>query len=172
MPLERELAGTPGLVVMRSRTTFALSLITLVFRDGTDDYWARQRINERIQNVTLPPGATPGARSHQLADRRDLPVHAAVERSGARASSRTCRTGWSIPQFKQVAGVADVTLFGGETVSFQLVVDPAKLTQYGLALRDVESCDHQQQRQCRRQHPGHGRAGRRRARDRAGHVAR
>ena len=60
MPLERELAGTPGLQVMRSRTTFALSLITLVFRDGTDDYWARQRITERIQNVTLPPGAAPG----------------------------------------------------------------------------------------------------------------
>ncbi len=60
MPLERELAGTPGLQVMRSRTTFALSLITLVFRDGIDDYWARQRIDERIRNVTLPNGATPG----------------------------------------------------------------------------------------------------------------
>ena len=60
LPLERELAGTPGLEMMRSRTTFALSLITLVFKDGVDDYWARQRINERIQNVTLPPGATPG----------------------------------------------------------------------------------------------------------------
>ncbi len=43
------------------------------------------------------------------------------------------------PQLKQVPGVADVTLFGGETVQFQLVVDPAKLAQYGLALRDVEN---------------------------------
>jgi len=60
IPLERELNGTPGMLFMRSKSTFGLSLITLVFRDGTDDYWARQRINERLQNVTLPPGLTPG----------------------------------------------------------------------------------------------------------------
>lgn len=56
IPLERELNGTPGLVVIRSKSTFGLSLITLVFRDGAEDYWSRQRILERIQNVTLPPG--------------------------------------------------------------------------------------------------------------------
>src|SRR3984893_5837217 len=60
IPLERELNGTPGLVLMRSRSTFGLSLITLVFRDGTEDYWSRQRITERIGNVTLPSGLTPG----------------------------------------------------------------------------------------------------------------
>ena len=58
IPLERELNGTPGLFVMRSKSTFGLSLITLVFRDGSEDYWSRQRILERIQNVTLPPGIT------------------------------------------------------------------------------------------------------------------
>ena len=46
--------------MMRSRSTFGLSLITLVFRDGIEDYWSRQRIIERIQNATLPPGLTPG----------------------------------------------------------------------------------------------------------------
>src|SRR5262249_315796 len=60
IPLERELNGTPGLLAMRSRSTFGLSLITLVFRDGIEDYWARQRITERIQNVTLPAGITAG----------------------------------------------------------------------------------------------------------------
>src|SRR5712691_12768963 len=59
VPLERELNGTPGLAVMRSRSTFGLSLITIVFRDGIEDYWSRQRINERIQNVTLPKDLTP-----------------------------------------------------------------------------------------------------------------
>src|SRR6516165_1693303 len=59
IPLERELNGTPGLLFMRSKSTFGLSLITLVFRDGVEDYWSRQRINERIQNVTLPAGLTP-----------------------------------------------------------------------------------------------------------------
>lgn len=56
-PIERELNGTPGLMVMRSRSTFGLSLITLVFQDGIDDYFARQRIRERLEEVELPPGA-------------------------------------------------------------------------------------------------------------------
>jgi heavy metal efflux system protein len=60
IPLERELNGTPGLLLMRSKSTFGLSLITMVFREGIENYWSRQRITERIQNVTLPPGLTPG----------------------------------------------------------------------------------------------------------------
>src|SRR5436853_3676678 len=59
IPLERELNGTPGLLLMRSRSTFGLSLITIVFRDGIEDYWSRQRVQERIQDVILPSGLTP-----------------------------------------------------------------------------------------------------------------
>src|SRR5437016_13910617 len=51
IPLERELNGTPGLLLMRSKSTFGLSLITIVFRDDIESYWARQRLNERIQNA-------------------------------------------------------------------------------------------------------------------------
>src|ERR1700677_4151728 len=53
-PLERGLAGTPGLANMRSSSTFGLSLITMVFKDGAEDYWERQRILERVSQVTLP----------------------------------------------------------------------------------------------------------------------
>src|SRR5712664_4480372 len=60
IPLERELNGTPGLLFMRSKSTFGLSLITLVFRDGVVDYWSRQRIKERIANAAMPPGVQPG----------------------------------------------------------------------------------------------------------------
>src|SRR5579871_3475000 len=59
-PLERALSGTPGLTTMRSSSTFALSLITLVFKDGSDDYWVRQRVMERIARVSLPSGVQPG----------------------------------------------------------------------------------------------------------------
>jgi cobalt-zinc-cadmium resistance protein CzcA len=48
IPLERALNGTPGLVSMRSISTFALSQINLLFRDGAEDYWERQRVTERI----------------------------------------------------------------------------------------------------------------------------
>ena len=54
IPLERELNGTPGLLFMRSKSTFGLSLITIVFRDGIENYWSRQRINERIVFVGTP----------------------------------------------------------------------------------------------------------------------
>ena len=60
VPLERQINGTPGLFLMRSTSTFGLSLITVLFRDGYEDYWARQRLMERINQAVLPPGAAPG----------------------------------------------------------------------------------------------------------------
>src|SRR5215471_9938644 len=59
VPLERQINGTPGLFLMRSTSTFGLSLITVLFRDGYEDYWARQRLLERINQAVLPSGATP-----------------------------------------------------------------------------------------------------------------
>src|ERR1700684_1575325 len=59
VPLERQINGTPGILLMRSTSTFGLSLITVLFRDGYEDYWARQRLLERVAQATLPPGAAP-----------------------------------------------------------------------------------------------------------------
>ena len=136
IPLERELNGVPGLQVMRSHSTFGLSLITLVFQDGIDDYWARQRIQERINGVDLPPGASPGL------DPLTSPI-GEIYRYTLESSFRNERElkelqEWVvIPRLKQVTGVADVTNFGGETTQFQLIVDPAKLAQYNVALKQV-----------------------------------
>jgi cobalt-zinc-cadmium resistance protein CzcA len=136
IPLERELNGIPGLQVMRSHSTFGLSLITLVFQDGVDDYWARQRITERIGGVELPPGANPGL------DPLTSPI-GEIYRYTLQSSFRDERElrelqQWVvIPRLKQATGVADVTSFGGETTQFQLVVDPAKLAQYNVSLTQV-----------------------------------
>src|ERR1700746_2823063 len=59
VPLERGINGPPGLLLMRSESTFGLLLITVLFRDGYEDYWVRQRLLERIAQGTLPPGASP-----------------------------------------------------------------------------------------------------------------
>lgn len=61
IPLERELNGTPGLAMMRSRSTFGLSLITLVFRDGIEDYWSRQRITSASRMSRCRPGFRPAS---------------------------------------------------------------------------------------------------------------
>ncbi|HTP26292.1 MAG TPA: efflux RND transporter permease subunit, partial [Anaeromyxobacteraceae bacterium] len=136
IPLERELNGIPGLAVMRSRSTFGLSLITLVFRDGVDDYWARTRIRERIAEAELPEGAQP-----QLD-----PLTSAVGeiyRYSLESSTRSVRdlmelqTWVVIPTLKQVSGIADVSNFGGETTEFQIALDPAKLAQFNLSLQQV-----------------------------------
>ncbi|HVW27838.1 MAG TPA: CusA/CzcA family heavy metal efflux RND transporter [Polyangiaceae bacterium] len=136
IPLERELNGIPGLQVMRSRSTFGLSLITLVFRDGVEDYWARTRIRERIEGVTLPDGASPDL------DPLTSPIgeiyrYVLVSETRGQRELRELQQWVVIPAFKQIFGVADVTSFGGETTQFQLALDPARLIQYDLSLGDV-----------------------------------
>ena len=136
VPLERELNGIPGLQVMRSRSTFGLSLITLVFRDGVDDYFARTRIRERIASATLPDGVTPTL--DPLTSAVGEIYRYTLESSTRSVRELTAMQQWEvIPALKQVPGLADVSTFGGETTEFQLALDPSKLAQYNLSLQQV-----------------------------------
>lgn len=136
IPLERSLNGLPGMHVMRSKSTFGLSIITMVFDDGTDDYWARQRIQERLTDVELPYGAQPGL------DPLTSPI-GEVYRYIIESNNHSLRELTDlqkfviIPRIKQVSGIADVTNFGGITTQFQIELDPHKLEQYGLSLSEV-----------------------------------
>ncbi len=138
IPLERELNGTPGLLFMRSKSTFGLSLITVVFRDGIEDYWSRQRLNERIQNATLPPNLTPGLDPLSSPTGSIYYYTLESDSKGLRELSEIQR--WIvIPALKQVPGVADVQNFGGITTQFQLELDPQQLMRFGLSLANVET---------------------------------
>ncbi|ATL43391.1 CusA/CzcA family heavy metal efflux RND transporter [Elizabethkingia sp. HX WHF] len=136
IPLERSLNGLPGMHVMRSKSTFGLSIITMVFEDGVDDYWARQRIQERLSEVNLPYGAQPGL------DPLTSPI-GEVYRYIIESDNHSLRELTDlqnfviIPRIKQVSGIADVTNFGGITTQFQIELDPHKLEQYGLSLSEV-----------------------------------
>lgn len=136
IPLERALNGIPGMHVMRSKSTFGLSMITIVFDDGIDDYWARQRIQERLADVSLPYGAQPGL------DPLTSPV-GEIYRYVIESDNHSLRELTDlqnfiiIPRIKQVSGIADVTNFGGITTQFQIELDPNKLEQYGLSLAEV-----------------------------------
>ncbi|CDN73456.1 efflux RND transporter permease subunit [Elizabethkingia anophelis] len=136
IPLERSLNGLPGMHVMRSKSTFGLSIITMVFEDGVDDYWARQRIQERLSEVNLPYGAQPGL------DPLTSPI-GEVYRYIIESNNHSLRELTDlqnfviIPRIKQVSGIADVTNFGGITTQFQIELDPHKLEQYGLSLSEV-----------------------------------
>jgi len=136
IPLERELNGIPGLQVMRSKSTFGLSLITLVFRDGIEDYWARQRIRERITGVNLPSGASVDL-DPLTSPTGEIYRYTLESPARGQRELRELQEWVVIPTLKQVFGVADVTNFGGETTQFQLLLDPARLAQYNLSLKQV-----------------------------------
>ncbi len=138
IPIERELNGIPGLHVMRSRSTFGLSLITLVFRDGVEDYWARTRIRERIADVTLPEGAQPVLDPLTSAI-GEIYRYSLASTSRSQRELRELQQWVVIPALKQVPGVADISNFGGETTQFQIALDPSRLIQFGLSLDKVVS---------------------------------
>src|SRR5258708_10531542 len=121
---------------MRSASTFGLSLITVLFRDGYEDYWARQRLIERINQTVLPAGAAPsldpvagpGGEIYRYtleSDTKNLQELSEIQR-------------WTvIPALKSVPGVVDDTNFGGFTTEYQLDLDPDQLQHYGLGITDV-----------------------------------
>ncbi|MBB6501069.1 efflux RND transporter permease subunit [Pedobacter cryoconitis] len=138
IPIERALNGLPGMHVMRSRSLFGLSLITMVFEDGVDDYWARQRIQERLTDVKLPFGAVPGL--DPLTSPTGEIYRYIIESKNHDLRQLTDLQNWKIiPRIKQVQGVADVTNFGGITTQYQVEIDPAKLAQYHISLTDVQT---------------------------------
>lgn len=138
IPVERALNGLPGMHVMRSRSLFGLSLITMVFDDGVDDYWARQRIQERLTDVTLPFGAVPGL--DPLTSPTGEIYRYIIESKNHDLRKLTDLQNWTIiPRIKQVQGVADVANFGGITTQYQVEIDPAKLAQFHVSLADVQT---------------------------------
>ena len=136
IPLERELNGLPELTTMRSKNTFGLSAIILVFNDGVDDYWARQRVQERLSDIELPYDAMPGL--NPLTSPTGEIYRYIIESKSHDLRELTELNKWVIiPRLKQVTGVADVSNFGGITTQFQIEIDPMKLEQYNLSLSDV-----------------------------------
>ena len=137
IPIERALNGLPGMHVMRSKSTFGLSIITIVFEDGVEDYWSRMRIQERLNEVELPYDV------HPELDPLTSPigeVYRYIIETDDNHSLRELtelQNFLIIPRIKQVPGVADVTNFGGITTQFQVEVKPHKLEQYDLSLSEV-----------------------------------
>ena len=139
MPVENALNGTPGTVELRSTSRAGLSAITVVFRDGTDVWFARQLVLERLRGIeaSLPPSAgTPelGPVSSGLGE-----IFQFVVRSDHHSPMqlRTLLDWEIVPKLRGVPGVVEVNTMGGELKQLQVVVDPARLRSHGLTLSDV-----------------------------------
>lgn len=136
IPIERAMNGLPGLNVMRSKNTFGLSTVILVFDDGIDDYWARQRVQERLVDVDLPYDAAPGL--NPLTSPTGEIFRYILESDSLDLRELTDLHKWTIiPRLKQVTGVADVSNYGGITTQYQIEVNPHKMEQYDVTLADI-----------------------------------
>lgn len=137
IPLERALNGMPSLEMMRSTNTFGISTIMLVFADGTEDYWARQRVRECIDGVDLPYDAAPEL--NPLTSPTGEVFRYILKSDSHSLRELTDLNKWVvIPRLTQISGVADVSNYGGITTQYQLEIDPEKLSKYDISLAEVE----------------------------------
>ncbi|UVT15386.1 MAG: efflux RND transporter permease subunit [Nitrospira sp.] len=139
-PLEIELTNLPGKTELRSVSRFGLSVVTVVFEDAVDIYFARQLILERLLQARskLPKGADPmlGPASTGLSEVFMYLVE------GPSRDLRDLRTlqDWVVrPMLRSVPGLADVDTLGGLAKQYEVLVDPNRLTSLGLTLRQVQT---------------------------------
>jgi heavy metal efflux system protein len=135
-PVELQMNGLPGLQVMRSISLYGLSDVRLTFVDGTDNYFARQRVFERIPDVELPPGLTPGV--SPLFSPSGLVYRYVLQSPDRSARELHILQDWVIDRaYKSVPGVADLRSLGGETMQYQVLIDPGKIAGAGLTVPEV-----------------------------------
>ncbi len=146
VPLEMSMTGLPGLTEMRSLNKNGLSLITLVFTDSTDVYFARQLVMERLMEVMerMPMGVTPvlGPVSTGLGEVYQYTLER--DDDGKRALSvdelkeRRAVQDWVVrPLLRSISGVAEINSQGGYVKQYQVLVNPDRMNHYGIKLQDV-----------------------------------
>tara|TARA_R110002096_G_scaffold173781_10_gene349252 strand:- start:232925 stop:236020 length:3096 start_codon:yes stop_codon:yes gene_type:complete len=140
IPVENVISGLPGLIDVRSISRFGLSQLTVTFKDGTDIYFARQVVSERLNAVKLPDGIE-RPQMGPLATGLGEVFHYIVTGKGENPASLTELTTlheWVIePQLRQVPGVAEINTWGGRRKQYEVVVDPTRLIEYGMTMDDV-----------------------------------
>ena len=133
VPTEVEMNGVPKMSVMRSISLYGLSDVILTFDEGTDDYFARQVVFQRLSEVTYPQGVTPTL--SPLASPSGLVYRYVLESPDRTPQELKTFEDWVIErEYKQVPGVADDSGFGGTVMQYQVVLDPAKLYAYHLTV--------------------------------------
>lgn len=138
-PLEMELLGIPRQTILRSSAKYAIADITIDFEDGTDIYWARQQVGERLAGVMgdLPAGISGGLApiSTPLSD----VFMFTIEGGDLSLAERRSLLDWTIrPALRTIPGVADVNALGGYVRTFEVVPDSTALAAAGLNLAAVK----------------------------------
>ena len=139
VPLEVQLNGVAHMTHLRSVSLAGLSVITIIYDEETTTLNARQEVIDRLQQVTLPQGVTPGLGPDYSPTGQIMfytlqstnPKYDVME-------LKTLNDWYVVNQLKSVPNVVDVNPFGGPTREYQVQIDPGKLVSYGLSLSQVE----------------------------------
>ncbi|HEY1951253.1 MAG TPA: efflux RND transporter permease subunit, partial [Gemmatimonadaceae bacterium] len=136
VPVETEMNGLAGLKVTRSISLYGLSNVRLTFEDGTDNYFARQQVFERLPDLSLPPDVSPGV--SPLFSPSGLVYRYVIESPDRSPMDLKTIQDWVLEkQYKSVPGVADMSSLGGLTMQYQVLLDPTRLAGAGLSVTAV-----------------------------------
>jgi cobalt-zinc-cadmium resistance protein CzcA len=139
IPVETAMNGIPHLSSLRSESIFGLSFVIMIFDDGSDNDWNRQKVLERLGQADLPDGVSPSmgtdwstvGQIYWYTLKSTNPKYDVMELKSIQD--------WTLAkQFKSVPNVVDVSTFGGATREYQVRVDPDRLVSYGLSIGQVE----------------------------------
>jgi len=138
VPVEVGMNGIPKMTTQRSITLYGLSDVILTYHDGTDNNFARQEVFNRLSSLTLPTGVTPSV--SPLSSPSGLIYRYVLQSSDRSPMELKTFEDWIIePAYKSLAGVADDSGFGGGTMQYQVLLDPAKIAGVGLSVLQVET---------------------------------
>jgi cobalt-zinc-cadmium resistance protein CzcA len=136
VPVEVEMNGLPGLTVVRSISLYGLSSVRITFNQGTERYFARQQVFERLPDVSLPDGVTPSV--SPLFSPSGLIYRYVLDSPDRTPMELKTLEDWVIErQYKSVPGVADDSGLGGPTMQYQVLLDPARIAGTGLSVPAV-----------------------------------
>ncbi|MBY0228387.1 MAG: efflux RND transporter permease subunit, partial [Gemmataceae bacterium] len=137
IPLETALRGVPRATTIRSRAIFGLAVVQVSFEEGTESYFARQRVQERINDAAVPQGVNPQLQplvnGYGEIYRYELVSDGATDLM----ELRTLNDWVVVPRLLRVPGMGDVSAFGGPVKQFAVTFLPAQLQRFGLSLTDV-----------------------------------
>jgi cobalt-zinc-cadmium resistance protein CzcA len=142
-PIERTMAGVPGLREIRSITKLGISIVTLVFADDVDLYFARALVNERLTSVRdlIPPEVGKPSLGPISTGLGEIYMFELQPREGSARTAEELRTlvEWQIgPRLRQVPGVIDVVGFGGQVKQYRVTLDPSRLAAHQISVEEVK----------------------------------
>jgi heavy metal efflux system protein len=138
VPVEREMNGLPQMTAIRSISLYGLSDVILTFKNNTDNYFARQQVYNRMAALSLPSGVTPSLAP--MSAPSGLIYRYVLQSADRSPMELKTFEDWIVePQYKSVPGVADDSGFGGGTMQYQVLLDPARIAAVGLSAPQVDS---------------------------------